>query len=201
MYKFRKFFLFLVINIVAFPIYSIETYPVLKQYIDNLVQEVSNVLNDSNIPESTKIVKSHDLLNSNLDLDWMARYSLGRYKRMLSPAQINEFIPVYSKYVTTTYTDLVKNYKGEQGKIVNIRKLDDTEFIVKMEIIKTHGQPPIKVDYFVRSIKSGAKYVFKVSDIITEGISMINSQQAEFSNILETSDINTLIIELKKKCK
>ena len=197
----RKILFFLILNLIILPSYSVETYSELKEYIENLTQEVPKVLNDQNLTEEVKISKSHNLLISNLDLDWMAKYTLGRYKRGLNPSQIGEFIQIYSKYVATSCTDLVKNYKGEQGKIININKIDDDEFIVKMEITKIHGQPPMKIDYFIRQALNGNKYIYKVSDIITEGISMINSQQAEFTNILQNSGFDVLIIELKKKCK
>ena len=199
--KMRKIFLFIILNMIAVSSYSTEHYPELKLYIDGLVGDVSKVLNDPNVTEVAKITKSQDLLVSNLDLEWMARYTLGRYKRGLDQSQIDNFTQIYSKYITASYTDLVKNYKGEQCKVVNINKIDEAEFIVKMEITKSQGQPPIKVEYFVRQVQNNHQYIYKISDIITEGISMINSQQAEFINILENSGFDALITELKKKYK
>jgi phospholipid transport system substrate-binding protein len=197
----RKICLFIVINSFFIYSYSAEGNAELKIYIDKLIAEVSKVLNDQSANEGAKIAKSQDLLVSNLDLSWMAKYTLGRYRKGLTQSQIDNFIQIYSKYVTISYTDLVKNYKGEQWKIVNIHKIDEDSFIVTMTITKSQNQPTIKVEYFVRQVQNNNQHVYKVSDIITEGVSMINSQQAEFTNILENSGFDALITQLKNKHK
>ena len=40
---------------------------------------------------------------------------------------------------------------------------------------------------------------YKVADIITEGVSILNSQQSEFNNIISNQGIDALIDDLKGK--
>lgn len=192
--------LFFVLNIITANVYAINAYPEVKQYVDQLVTEASNVLNDTTLTESVKLTKSSALISANLDLDWMAKYTLGRHKKELSESQINAFTHIYSQYVTKTYSDLVKNYKGERAKIKKVYSLNNNEeFIVNTEIIKNYGQPALKVDYLVRKVAKNADNNFKISDVITEGVSMVNSQQAEFNSIILNSGFDSLITNLKKK--
>jgi phospholipid transport system substrate-binding protein len=196
----RRAILFFVLNIITANVYAINAYPEVKQYVDQLVTEASNVLNDTTLTESVKLTKSSALISANLDLDWMAKYTLGRHKKELSESQINAFTHIYSQYVTKTYSDLVKNYKGERAKIKKVYSLNNNEeFIVNTEIIKNYGQPALKVDYLVRKVAKNADNNFKISDVITEGVSMVNSQQAEFNSIILNSGFDSLITNLKKK--
>ena len=78
--------------------------------------------------------------------------------------------------------------------------LDDSEYIVKTEVIQ-NGQPSIKVDYLVRDVGAGMgkKANLKISDVITEGVSMINSQQAEFNSMISSGGVDALMTQLKTK--
>jgi phospholipid transport system substrate-binding protein len=135
----------------------------------------------------------------NLDLEWMAKYSLGRHRKELNMPQIKDFTKIYSTYVIKTYSDLVRNYKGQKAVIKKVAQLDKSEFIVKTEVVQ-NGQPPLKVDYLVRNISTNAKKpILRISDIITEGVSMVNSQQAEFNSIFSNEGFDSLVNQLKKK--
>lgn len=196
----RRAVLFFGLNIIVANVFAINAYLEVRQYVDQLVTDASNLLNDTTLIESVKLTKSSALISANLDLDWMAKYTLGRHKKQLSERQINAFIHIYSQYVTKTYYDFVKNYQGERAKIKKVYSLNnDQEFIVNTEIIKNYGQPAIKVDYLVRKVARNADNNFKISDVITEGVSMINSQQAEFNSIILNSGFDSLISNLKKK--
>ena len=72
-------------------------------------------------------------------------------------------------------------------------------FIVNMEILRPSGQPPIKVDYLVHKINSNKEDPYRIGDIITEGISILNSQQAEFHSVISSRGIESLIDELNNR--
>ncbi|WP_041405216.1 MlaC/ttg2D family ABC transporter substrate-binding protein [Rickettsia canadensis] len=187
--------------VITFSAYSNEKVPAgLNDYITNLVNEASITLNNSSLSQEAKISKARELIYNNLDFNWMARYTLGRNGvKTLSNEQIREFIKIYSKYVTKAYTDLIKDYKGAKPKIVGVRALNSTDFMVAMNIISNKGQDPIKVEYLIREMKKDGKGFFKVSDIITEGVSLIGAQQDEFINTLKNEGFDQLIQNLQSR--
>ncbi|MCZ6901848.1 MAG: phospholipid-binding protein MlaC [Rickettsia endosymbiont of Ixodes persulcatus] len=187
--------------VITFSAYSNEKVPAgLNDYVTNLVNEASITLNNSRLSQEAKISKARELMYNNLDFNWMARYTLGRNGvKTLSNEQIGEFTKIYSKYVTKAYTDLIKDYKGEKPKIVGVRALNSTDFMVAMNIISNKGQDPIKVEYLVREMKKDGKDIFKVSDIITEGVSLIGAQQDEFTNTLKNEGFDQLIQNLQSR--
>jgi len=182
------------------PAFAVKTDSQVEQYVDTLVEKVSTMLSDPAISEEQKVKKSRQLMAENLDLEWMAKYSLGRHRKELDMPQLKDFTKIYSSYVIKTYSDLVRNYKGQKAVIKKVSNLDDAEYIVKTEVIQ-NGQPSIKVDYLVRDVGAGKgkKVALKISDVITEGVSIINSQQAEFNSMISNGGIDALITELKKK--
>jgi phospholipid transport system substrate-binding protein len=181
------------------PAIANEQHQAVNQYVDKLVSDAQIVLNNPRLTDEERGNKSKALIAANLDLNWMAKYTLGRYKKQLTEVEQQEFIRSYSQYVIKTYADLIKNYKGEKATIKQVETLDVNEFIVKTEVTKTNGQPPIKVDYLVKNIANNTPAKFLIADVITEGISMINSQKSEFGSILTNNDIAALIATLKKK--
>ncbi|WP_425362257.1 MlaC/ttg2D family ABC transporter substrate-binding protein [Candidatus Tisiphia endosymbiont of Mystacides longicornis] len=191
----KKFIVCLILNFLSLSAYSTanDNNAGVDSYVNQLIKNGLEVFNDQNLTQDGKIAKSKMLILANLDLDWMAKFTLGVYRRTLTPEQIKQFTEVYGNYVSTVYADLVKNYHGQQPKVEQVRILDKGEFMVEM-LIGT-----AKVNYLVSQKDASDNSSFKVSDVIMEGVSMISSQQSEFMNILSNSGFDTLIDELVKK--
>lgn len=173
---------------------------VVKNYVNTLVKDGSSVLKDDTLSQEEKINKTRILISNNLDLDWMARYTLGGYRKTLAPEQINKFIDVYSKYVIKVYANLVKDYRGEDAKVGRVYPTGKTMFKVEMTIINNKENQGISVSYSVHPVKDiSGKLSLKVTDIITEGISFLQSQQQEFTSSIANRGIDALISELVNK--
>ena len=173
----------------------------LKAYVEELIQEGSDLVNDQSLSEGEGLVKSSAMIKSHLYLDWMAKYTLGRHRRAISEAQLKEFVSVYSLFVVKAYADLTTNYKGEKAVLTNIKQIDDDLFIVNSELVRPGSQSPIKVDYLVHKIEGNKEDPYLVGDIITEGISILNSQQSEFNSVISSHGIDWLIADLKKRAQ
>ncbi len=171
----------------------------ITEYVGRLIDNGYNIFHDKTISETEKTAKITKLISSHLYLDWMAKYTLGRHRRTLSKEKINEFCKVYSQFVITSYTDLSVTYGGRKAILKKIRKIDDNMFIVNMEIARPNGQQSIKMDYLVHQISNNIKDTYQIADIITEGISILNSQQAEFNSVISNQGIDALINDLRSR--
>lgn len=191
----KKIIVCLILSCLSLSAYSAnDDKMAVDNYVNQLIRDGLDVCNDESLDQDAKIAKTKKLILANLDLNWMAKFTLGVYRRTLTPEQIKQFTEVYSNYVSKAYADLVKNYNGQEPKVQQVRVLDEGEFMVEM-LIGT-----AKVNYLVRQVKGTSdKTNLKVSDVITEGVSLINSQQSEFMNILSNSDFDKLIDELGKR--
>ncbi|MCC8417882.1 MAG: ABC transporter substrate-binding protein [Rickettsia endosymbiont of Bryobia graminum] len=167
---------------------SVYASDAVYNYANQLVKDELSILNDKNINQPTKVEKTKKLILANLDLNWMAKFTLGNYRKTLQSTQVEAFTSVYSHYVSKAYSDLVKNYHGQEPKDLKVESINEKEHVVSMFI------GTVNVKYLIRGVGS-----FKVYDIITEGVSLINSQQAEFMNILSSRGYDALISDLKAK--
>lgn len=170
-----------------------------KHYVNDLISEGYNIVQNPNLSSEQRFRKSVDIIKANLHLDWMAKYTLGRNKRELSDAKLKEFIDVYSKFVVYAYADLSRHYNGEKAVVKMIKPIDDHMFMVNMEIAKMDSQPPIKVDYLIHKLDNVKGNPYRVADVITEGVSILNSQQSEFNSVIVSQGIDALIANLQKK--
>jgi len=171
----------------------------LKAYVLELMREGAALVQDTALSEQEKRAKSSEIIKSHLHLDWMAKYTLGRHRRTLTEAQINEFVKVYSSFVVKAYADLATSYKGEEAALTNMKQIDDDLFIVNSEFIRPGTQSSVKVDYLVHKIAGKNKDPYLIGDIITEGISILNSQQSEFNSVISSHGIDWLIADLKTR--
>lgn len=175
-----------------------------ENYLNKVIQESKNILKDRNVDEQKLFTQVFVFINNNLDIEWMARYTLGRNRRLLNDEQISKFTDVYAKHITSIYIDLLKNYNNESINIDHIQQIeDDNEFIVKARVIKPSGAKPLQINYYIvyKTYQPNNTQRFKIADIITEGVSMINSQQSEFNSIINQYGFERLIDKLEQKVK
>ncbi|MBP7190625.1 MAG: ABC transporter substrate-binding protein, partial [Rickettsiaceae bacterium] len=162
---------------------------ILNQFVD--------IASNQHFSSDEKVSKVKPLLLENLDVEWMAKFTLGRHRKGLSQQQIGNFTSIYRSYLLASYSGAVKQYNGQKVQVYNIQNISDTEYMVKTKIVR-EGQDPLLIDYGVR-VYPGALY--KVFDVVTEGVSMITSQQSEFTNIITSDGFDSLGKELSERIK
>ncbi|MDX1924787.1 MAG: ABC transporter substrate-binding protein [Rickettsiaceae bacterium] len=167
-----------------------------SDYVDNLVQKSLTILRDESNTTSEKMKKSEILISENLDLEWMSKFVLGKYRRILSKEEFQDFSKLYSEFIIKSYSNAVKFYKPSHSvKILSQSNISAEEYVVKTSL-NSPDADPIRIDYVIRRFDNSG---FKVFDIVTEGISLINSNQAEFTNIISTGSFQDLKKDLKAK--
>ena len=165
-----------------------------EKYVDELVSSSVAILEDDKLSYKTKQQKIKATLKKNLDTNWMAKFTLGRKVKTLPKEDVEKFSSAYSEYLLATYTKGLKEYKGQKVEIKSYDDLGNGFYIVKTHVIG-HTDQLIHVDYLTRN--SGGTYTIR--DIITEGISLVNSQRSEYTGVMENHGIDHLISELKKR--
>ena len=160
-------------------------------YVQNLLNTTFVILNDNTKSVTDKKTQLSQILADNLDSDGMAQHIIGRSR--VDDSKIEEFSKAYKQYLVNSYASSVQNYDGQTVTIGAISPPNNGEYLVKT-IIKG-GNQDFKIDYKVRSTKDR----FKIFDIITEGISLLETQKAEFANILKSDGIQALIDNLESK--
>ncbi len=166
----------------------------IQEYIENIIKN-NDIIFNSKTPNQEKIISIGNILKKHLDLQWISKYVLGQHRNKLLKEEVNKFTEVYSKYLITKLTNLLIKYSKEKFIIYKIQKIDNTFYSVLIDITQPKFNNVIRIEYIIRNINS----VYLISDIIYEGISIINNHRTEFNNIINNNGIKFLIKELNKK--
>ena len=146
--------------------------------INDLGNQALEVLG-KDVTSSQRDARFRELFHHDFDLPTIARFVLGRYWRLATPSQQQEFIRLFAEYTALAYSNRLAEYSGETLKVTGSRAEPDGS-IVTSEIVRTGGAPPAKVDWRMARTDDG----YKITDVIIEGISMAVTQRSEFASVI-----------------
>jgi phospholipid transport system substrate-binding protein len=136
-----------------------------------------------------------------VDMDWMAKFVLGRSWAHATDEQREQYTKLYRKFLTETYvSNFAENPKKRirDIKVFGISSMEDSaeenDFTVRTEMMLADNNN-MKVSYLVR--EDAGRY--KVRDIAIENISLINTHRSEFSGIAASAGIEGVISNLEQK--
>jgi phospholipid transport system substrate-binding protein len=159
-------------------------------FIDELDTQLQLLVR--NTPEQ-RFVRFQQLFRTDFDVPAIARFVLGRYWRLASPAQQQEFLTLYENHILQTFSGRLSQYveSGDVPRVTGSR-LNPEGAVVSSQInIANGGGPragghgptvlPIKVDWRLTA-QNGS---YKINDVIVDGISMAVTQRFEFTSAIE----------------
>ena len=131
-------------------------------------------------PAAERQARFRDLFHNDFDSPRIARFVLGRYWRTASPEEQKEFLKLFEDYVVYVYTARLSDFGGEEFKINGARP-DQGAVVVSTDVSAPGAPTPLKVDW--RLVDDDG--VFKISDVIVEGVSMLVTQRSEFASVIQ----------------
>ncbi|HUC73240.1 MAG TPA: ABC transporter substrate-binding protein [Stellaceae bacterium] len=163
--------------------------------ITSLGNEALKVLG-KNVDPNLRVARFRQLFSADFDVPGIARFVLGRYWRLATPEQQQEFVKVFTNYIALAYSNRLAEYSGETLRVTGSRPAPDGQ-LVSSEIMRTNGQPPARVDWLLTP-QSGS---YKINDVIVEGVSMAVTQRSEFASVIQRNggQVQGLITALRQK--
>lgn len=167
-------------------------------FVNDLAERVIALVKRADLSESEKEIELSDIFIKSVDTKWIAKFSMGRYWRTINSAQQNQFLDVYSNYLTGLYIPNFRKYTSNVVKIVGSSQVRPNEYLVQTILTNELNTMSIKIDYHLMQKNKGIEN-FVIFDVVAEGVSLITSQRAEISSIMDGGDFNSLIDLLAKK--
>jgi phospholipid transport system substrate-binding protein len=148
-------------------------------FMNQLWDRAVEVLNKKADP-AVREARFRELFHEDFDCPGIARFVLGRYWRAASEEEQKEFVNLFEDYVVYVYTARLGNFGGETFKIRGSRS-DGDGVIVSTDVMSPGAQAPLKIDW--RLVYDSGLY--KISDVIVEGVSMMVTQRSEFASVVQ----------------
>jgi phospholipid transport system substrate-binding protein len=160
-------------------------------FIDDLDAQLQHLIRDTS-PDQ-RFVRFRQIFRADFDVPGIARFVLGPYWRLASPAQQQEFLALFENYIVQTFSGRLSQYaeSGDAPRVTGSR-LDPEGAVVSSQInLANGGGPragghgptvlPIRVDWHLTA-QNGS---YKINDVVVDGISMAVTQRSEFTSAIE----------------
>ncbi|REL25646.1 toluene tolerance protein [Thalassotalea euphylliae] len=149
-------------------------------------------------PNLLKKVVREELLPY-VDYRYAAYKVIGKNLKKTTEQERKAFVPVFRDYLVTSYAQVFTLYNDQTVEFEAGRKLDKQKIVaVKTRVLQPGGEP-IDISFKVR--KNRKKNEWKAFDMIAEGISLLDSKQAELSSIIRQKGLPHVTEMLKEKAE
>jgi phospholipid transport system substrate-binding protein len=140
------------------------------------------------------------VLETNFDLNYMARSSLGRHWNQATPEQRERFLKVVASAEAHAYARRFGQYGGQRltvDRSAPMPRGDDVS-IVNSKLTQTDAEP-IAIQWEVRTDGQRVRIV----DVRIEGVSMVVTRRAEYNSFIQAhgGQVEPLINELEARTK
>lgn len=207
-------FLMLIIVLMVFVFSSLSKIyaqePQEQDYINFVNQLLSKVYKELPNKKNMSQVNNYftEVTQQNFALDYMAAWALGRYRNSIEDGLKDRYIKAAKEYMILVYGSVFyKYYQSYEFKVISAEQ-KGSEYWVTVSV-KLKPNSKIKVPDNEKQILSVWKIRptkdnnFLITDIIVANISLLNTQQAEFTALIkkENDNVEKFVLDLENKVK
>jgi len=171
--------------------YSIEP----DVFVQSTVNRAAKTLG-GNLNKIERIQKLKDIAKETVDIKGIGFYSLGSYRKSLTDEQKNKYNIIFEQYFLKSFSSRLAEYSNPEIKVNSKKKINENYTMVYSTLVATDKRPEVKIGWrvYTKNPKNPL-----IRDLIIEGLSLVRTQKAEFSSIIENNDgdINALFESLK----
>lgn len=168
-----------------------------------MLENATNQVIDTLKTNQAKLKTNHAIIQQaveryllpHVDVVGMSRSVLGRSAwNQASAAEKQEFTQAFTKLVIRTYATPLAEYAGETVVFSPQQAAPTGRFTRVNSVIKRTNGQSIPLSYALVE-KNGS---WKVYDLSVEGVSLLQSFRNQFSQVLQQSDMKSLIAQMKQ---
>ncbi len=160
------------------------------------IDQVLVVLQDESLKGDDKKEKRLDkiteVIGERFDYEEMGKRTLAREWKPLNESQREEFVSLFQRFITKSYAGNVDSYSGETIEYIKERNKGDYAE-VQTKVMSSKVQVPL--DY--RMLKKNS--VWRVYDVVIDGVSLMKNYRGQFSRIIKSSSFDGLLKKLREK--
>ena len=117
MFHIKKFLIIFFITSLTTPLASKEP----TKLITEIVNEASTILS-SNDPVESKIIKLNNIAETNVDIEGIGMYTLGKYRKSLNESQKIKYEKLFNSYFLKSFSSRLVDYSNPKISIVSEKK-------------------------------------------------------------------------------
>jgi len=169
-----------------------------ETFIVKFADQAISQLTDASLEVDEQERRFKEIIHEYIAFKSIARWVLGgRHWRAASEEQREKYLSLFEELMVATYAHRFQNYAGEKLVVTGTRTIDAKQSLVQTTLMRPNTEKPLRVDWRVRETKG----IYRVIDIMIEGLSMAQSQRSEFSSLMRSNggNIDGLMSELEMR--
>lgn len=168
-----------------------------RAFVQAMIDSAMTELTDPNIDRAKRKDRMRGLMQKYFFVPGIAQWVLGRFWRRASKTEKAEFLELFESLIVETYVDRFANYNGETLRISQTDVRGEGDAIVSSVLRHSEGNKNIRLDWRVRSLNG----TYKIIDIMVEGVSMGQTQRAQFASSIKSSknDMGEFLAKLRDR--
>lgn len=177
-----------------------DAFPAAEQTVERLVQEIATLLASSESGADVEIDQLGTVLDREADLGLLGRLALGRHWRTATPEQQAEYDELFRVMMLRRFAGYLNAYSGNQldGSVADLIEVQGSREVAGGDImvdtiVTTPDRPPLSVMWRLRERGETPAVI----DLIVEEISLLITQRAEFSAVIEREGVDGLLAQLR----
>ncbi len=132
-------------------------------------------------------------LAASFDFETISRLATGRYWAQIPADKKREFIEVFTRLSTATYAENFKSFGGERFATRATENKKSAQ-LVKTVLIKSDGKE-VSLNYLLANDQGR----WRIVNVVAQGVSDLSLKRAEYTAVIGSDGIDTLIAKLKAK--
>jgi len=167
---------------------------VIQNTSDTLQKNLQKAEYKKDFPKATRFVE--EVIEPAVDFEHVSILILGKNWKTATPDQRERFKKEFRTLLVRTYTTAFTEYSNWVIRYLPLKMSDqDTRVVVRTEILQA-GAQPVAVNYRMAHIKG----VWKVYDVLIEGISLVQNYRTSFAEeIARTGSLDQLITHIAQR--
>jgi phospholipid transport system substrate-binding protein len=144
---------------------------------------------------STKRAAMTQILDTDVDVDAIGRFCLGRFWRLATPEQQKQYLLLFHEVLVTNITSKLGEYQGVTFTMGRARPQDE-EAVVSTTVVRPNN-PPTAVDWIIANPSSAPRII----DVVAEGTSLRLTQRQDYASYLthNNNSVDALIAAMKNQ--
>jgi len=184
---------------------SVAETAISKENPYEMIQQVADITFNRFKNEQPKIKQNPNLLKDivreellpYIDFRYAAFKVIGKNIKKTTKEERSEFVPVFRDYLVTSYAQVFTLYNNQKVTFSPAKKLGKEKIVaVNTQVLET-GREPIDISFKVR--KNSKTNEWKAFDMIAEGVSLLDSKQAELNSVIRQKGLSHVTEMLKEK--
>jgi len=132
-----------------------------------------------------------------INYQYAAYKVIGSNFKKTNKADRAEFVPAFREYLITSYAQVFTLYNNQEVLFAPAKDFSDDRVVSVDTSVIEPGRAPINISFRVRKHKKTGDW--KAYDMVAEGISLLDSKQAELSSLIRQKGLSHVTEMLKEK--